>query len=588
MNNASPSNFARKWRPRQFDTLVGQDLVVRMLKNSLYRNQFFPVYLLSGQRGCGKTSTARIFASAINCQKLSAFQADPRGNTLPCLLCPSCCAMAGGTHPDCIEIDAASNTGVDNVRMIIEAASFLPVMGRKKIYIIDEAHMLSKAAFNAFLKILEEPPASVMFMLATTDPEKILETVRSRCFQLFFGSLPPSVLVEHLEQVCTVEQVPFEHEALHTIVKEAQGSVRDALNIVEQVRFAFGTVNQDAVLAVLGRMGENHMLTLWEHIVDGDAAAVLVFLQEIQFEKFSAQGVWQSSAAYVRALLYVLNGVEPEDIHDKARFKLLVVRCSPLLVHYYLEKIYEYELVLARTAVAHGVLEFLFITLAKIQMKQVSVKKIESVPVAEIISVHNAAAPVEQMVDEKIIKSVVVSDEWKHFIQKIETLSDPLLVSIFKQGQFREYDVTTGQITVLFEQNAGFFSEWLKETKNVWHEFVVSVWGNNAMLHPLFGSKDFQKSTSTAQLNAQPLPQRKEVKNDENNKQVHQTEAARPVVAQKQFGYGEQKKVVPLQFKEKTKPLVMSQSEEWNVATQLVDLFGGTLEEVVDDHEKIT
>ncbi len=179
-------NLARKWRSKNFNEIVGQDLPVRMLKNSLYREQFFPVYLFSGQRGCGKTTTARVFAMALNCALLKSFQQEPQTIILPCLQCESCIVALSGKHPDFIEIDAASHTGVDNVRQIVEAASYLPVLGSKKIYLIDEAHMLSKAAFNALLKILEEPPRSTLFILATTDLHKIIDTVQSRCFQLFF------------------------------------------------------------------------------------------------------------------------------------------------------------------------------------------------------------------------------------------------------------------------------------------------------------------------------------------------------------------------------------------------------------------
>src|SRR5688572_28013273 len=177
-------NLSRKWRSQNFDQIVGQELSIRILKNSLYLAHFFPVYLFSGQRGCGKTSTARIFAAAINCDSLPLIQKNPKTHSIPCLNCNSCIAIREGNHPDFIEIDAASHTGVDNIRSIIESSSLLPLMGRKRVYLINEAHMLSKAAFNAALKILEEPPATVLFILATTNPHKIIDTVRSRCFQL--------------------------------------------------------------------------------------------------------------------------------------------------------------------------------------------------------------------------------------------------------------------------------------------------------------------------------------------------------------------------------------------------------------------
>ena len=211
-------NLARKWRSKQFEEIVGQDLSVRMLKNSLYLQQYFPVYLFSGQRGCGKTTTARIFAASLNCEQLSEFQKNPQNHIIPCRKCLSCKAMECGNHPDFIEIDAASHTGVDNVRSLIDSAFLLPLMGRKKIYLIDEAHMLSKAAFNALLKILEEPPASVTFILATTDPQKIIDTVHSRCFQLFFRPVAMEVLHARLREVCTQENIAFYDAGLTLII----------------------------------------------------------------------------------------------------------------------------------------------------------------------------------------------------------------------------------------------------------------------------------------------------------------------------------------------------------------------------------
>src|SRR6202789_2142037 len=222
--NTQQLNLARKWRSKDFSQIIGQDLLVRMLKNSLYLSHYFPVYLFAGQRGCGKTTTARVFAAAVNCEQLAAFQKDPKNISLPCLTCASCTAMKEGKHPDFIEIDAASHTGVDNICQIIDASSFLPLMGRKKIYLIDEAHMLSKAAFNAFLKLLEEPPVSVLFILATTDTQKIIETVRSRCFQLYFKPVETSCLVDYLKQMCAQEAIAIDQEALHMIVKETDGS----------------------------------------------------------------------------------------------------------------------------------------------------------------------------------------------------------------------------------------------------------------------------------------------------------------------------------------------------------------------------
>ncbi|MFH1644148.1 MAG: DNA polymerase III subunit gamma/tau [bacterium] len=195
--NNSNLNLARKWRPKTFNEIVGQNIPIKTLLNGLYLKKFFPVYLFAGQRGCGKTSSARIFAAAINCQNLKKFQEDPK-EKIPCLECESCQPMLKNNHPDFIEIDAASHTGVDNVRQILENSSYMPLAGNKKIYLIDEAHMLSKAAFNAFLKVLEEPPSTVLFILATTEIHKIPETVLSRCFQVIFRPINSDDLKKHL------------------------------------------------------------------------------------------------------------------------------------------------------------------------------------------------------------------------------------------------------------------------------------------------------------------------------------------------------------------------------------------------------
>lgn len=262
-------NLARKWRSAQFKEIIGQELVVRILQNSLFKNQFFPVYLFSGQRGCGKTSTARVFASSLNCLKLSEFQVNPKIN-LPCLQCNSCIAMTANQHPDFIEIDAASYTGVDNIRNIIDTSSFLPLLGVRKIYLIDEVHMLSKAAFNAFLKILEEPPKFVVFILATTEVQKLPDTVRSRCFQLFFNPVNLQTVVTHLEKMCEKESITFEREGLEMIASVTQGSLRDAINLLEQARFAESCVTQSSVLSVLGYIDDTVILSMLQSILSKD------------------------------------------------------------------------------------------------------------------------------------------------------------------------------------------------------------------------------------------------------------------------------------------------------------------------------
>lgn len=356
-------NLTRKLRAKNFDQIIGQTLSIRMLKNSLYLGYYFPVYLFSGQRGCGKTTTARLFSAALNCKNLELFQKNPKKYQLPCGVCESCSAMFSGTHPDFIEMDAASHTGVDNVRQIIDAASLLPVMGIKKIYLIDEAHMLSKAAFNALLKILEEPPANVLFILATTDPQKIIDTVKSRCFQLLFRAVANPDLLSHLQQVCVAEGISYESEGLLLIIHETRGSVRDALNVVEQVRFSTGSVTAQAVLKVLDHLDTGSFIHIIDLILRNKAQDLLLFLKKSTIEQFSAEYIWRRFVELIRTLLWLKHGVKPYQHEDCGQVDRLLILCSVERLNRILQHIYDNEEVFAKTTAQHLFLEMFFLQL---------------------------------------------------------------------------------------------------------------------------------------------------------------------------------------------------------------------------------
>ncbi|HSW73829.1 MAG TPA: DNA polymerase III subunit gamma/tau, partial [Candidatus Limnocylindria bacterium] len=364
--DTSTLNLTRKWRSKDFSSIVGQDVSVKILKNSLYLGQFFPVYLFAGQRGCGKTSTARVFAAALNCQLLPEFQKNPKQHTVPCLQCSSCQAMARGNHPDFSEIDAASHTGVDTIRTIIEASQLLPLMGSKKIYLIDEAHMLSKASCNALLKILEEPPQSVVFMLATTDPQKIIETVRSRCFQLLFKAVQTPTLLQHLEMICTSESIAYEVQGLQLIIQETDGSVRDAINLLEQVRFAHPVVTKEAVLGVLGHLDDGHLVELLQIVITQRPAQVLQFLQRINSTRWSADFIWHRFIELLRAALWIKYGVEPDQfVQYTKELRLLLAQCPVDVVHGILDAFYSKEQLFLRTNSKHALLEVILLQLCK-------------------------------------------------------------------------------------------------------------------------------------------------------------------------------------------------------------------------------
>ncbi|WP_458527253.1 DNA polymerase III subunit gamma/tau [Onishia taeanensis] len=266
--------LARKWRPRTFHELVGQEHVQRALVNALDQGRLHHAYLFTGTRGVGKTTLARILAKCLNC---TAKGNDDSGVTsTPCGQCENCQAIDDGRFVDLIEVDAASRTKVEDTRELLDNVQYAPTQGRYKVYLIDEVHMLSTHSFNALLKTLEEPPPHVKFLLATTDPQKLPVTVLSRCLQFTLKNMPPERIVEHLSRVLEVENVPFDESALWLLGKAADGSMRDAMSLTDQaIAFGQGQVHQGDVAAMLGTLDQRHVLTLIEALAEVDAARVL-------------------------------------------------------------------------------------------------------------------------------------------------------------------------------------------------------------------------------------------------------------------------------------------------------------------------
>src|SRR4029453_6091741 len=251
--------LARKWRPRDFASLVGQEPVVRALRHALEGRRLHHAYLFTGTRGGGKTTLARILAKCLNCETGITPQ--------PCGKCSACVEIDGGRFVDLLEVDAAPNTKVDEMRQLLETAQYAPSRGRFKVYVIDEVHMLSTSAFNAMLKTLEEPPAHLKFILATTDPQKIPVTVLSRCLQFNLKQMPRDVIAQHLQQVLKAESIAYEPEALSLLAQAASGSMRDALSLLDQaIAFGAGRVEAADVRAMLGVVEGTVALRLLEAI----------------------------------------------------------------------------------------------------------------------------------------------------------------------------------------------------------------------------------------------------------------------------------------------------------------------------------
>jgi DNA polymerase-3 subunit gamma/tau len=301
--------LARKWRPRSFATLVGQEHVVRALTHALDQQRLHHAYLFTGTRGVGKTTIARILAKALNCET---------GITsTPCGTCSSCQEIDAGRFVDLIEVDAATNTKVDEMRQLLDNATYAPTRGRFKVYVIDEVHMLSTSAFNAMLKTLEEPPEHIKFILATTDPQKIPVTVLSRCLQFNLKQMPQGHIVEHLARILEAEQVPFEPAALRHIAKGAAGSMRDALSLLDQaIAHGAGRIEEAGVRDMLGTVGEGHLFALLDALAARDVQAMLAVAGEMDARSLSFDSALQELATQLHRIALVQ--LAPEAIVDEA------------------------------------------------------------------------------------------------------------------------------------------------------------------------------------------------------------------------------------------------------------------------------
>jgi len=281
--------LARRWRPRTFAELVGQDHVVRALTNALRQNRLHHAWLLAGTRGVGKTTLARIMAKALNCETgVSA---------TPCGVCAACTGIDGGRFVDLLELDAASNTQVDNMRELLENALYAPTSGRFKVYIIDEVHMLSRPAFNAMLKTLEEPPEHVKFVLATTEPQKVPVTVLSRCLQFNLKQIPAQEIRTRMQSILAAEGISFEAAALNLISRAAQGSLRDALSLLDQaIAHGAGAVEEQSVRAMLGTVDESHLVAILQALARRDGVRMLAVADEMQARSFDFESALQDLA----------------------------------------------------------------------------------------------------------------------------------------------------------------------------------------------------------------------------------------------------------------------------------------------------
>ena len=331
----------RSERPEVFDEILGQEHIVRILKHQIESGEVSHAYLFCGTRGTGKTTTARILAKGVNC-----LNEDPKKR--PCGVCENCKAIKDGTFMDVIEIDAASNNGVENIRELRESVKYPPAVGRKKVYIIDEVHMLSPGAFNALLKTLEEPPENVMFILATTEPQKLPATILSRCLRLDFKRVPKKLLMEGMRRICEEKGVTLTESALKLLANCADGSVRDGLSVLDQV-LASGQkeIDREAVLEYIGAAGEDFFIELTEQVSLRKVPEALLLVDRALADGKDVRGLMKDWMAHYRNLMITKFIRDPEDMLNMAAENL--ARIEEQSRHITMDEIRDAILRLSRT-----------------------------------------------------------------------------------------------------------------------------------------------------------------------------------------------------------------------------------------------
>ncbi|SFU79204.1 DNA polymerase-3 subunit gamma/tau [Nitrosomonas eutropha] len=408
--------LARKWRPKDFTGLVGQEHVVRALVNSMEQNRLHHAYLFTGTRGVGKTTVARILAKALNCEQ---------GITAtPCGKCAACLAIDQGSFVDLIELDAASNTQVDAIRELLDNAQYAPVTARYKVYLIDEVHMLSKSAFNAMLKTLEEPPEHVKFILATTDPQKIPVTVLSRCLQFNLKQIPPSLIEMRLSEILSMERIVADAAALKLLAKAAKGSLRDALSLLDQaIALGNATVDETNTRAMLGVLDQDHLFALLEALAEQDGIAMLAIADQLEAASVSFDSALQDLAALLHRLatVQIVPQMLDEEQPEGDRLLALIKRFTPEDIQLF------YQIALhGRTDLGQAPDEYSGFTMTLMRMlafmphSQPSSHPVHAGTNANITRKIKSGLPADSRRQEKSIESDSPNDAWLALVNQLE------------------------------------------------------------------------------------------------------------------------------------------------------------------------
>lgn len=498
----------KKYAVKTFSDIIGQQYIVSFFQNSLYKNIFYPLYLLAGMRGTGKTTCARLFAAAALCDRLIEFQKNTKIE-FPCYTCDSCQAVVAKNHPDIIELDAASHTGVETIRAIIDNAYVLPVLKEKKFYIIDEVHMLSKAAFNACLKIMEEPPAHVHFILATTEIYKVIDTIKSRSIVLNFKPIGCSVLRDHLKKIVCEQGIGIEDDALDAIIKIGENSVRDVCNILEKLYISHKNITLEIIYEEYGYPSA----LLVEEIID----ALLLNDTKAYFEqKKFLIGIQSRKIFFELSIRYVQKKIEEVLTDQKRSFE-------KKRLFSFLRLLYQYEQFFLTSENPFGLFD-LFLEDSSDRDQGISMEMPVPKNTQQEVSLKHQ---IDNTISVVPVAKPIVSDGALH--QKNEQFIVALgsvLSSIFKQGLIvlvEEKKI----LEVTFKKNFSFYKDFLDSKKDFIEDTIEKVFLNR------YGIVYYFKDDGTKkEIDTKPKKEESAVLSRETNERLVQVDSSQYLIDQ--------------------------------------------------------
>jgi len=466
--------IARRWRPQQFDDIIGQDHVSRTLSNAIKNNRIAHSYIFTGPRGVGKTTTARIMAKALNCET---------GPTpAPCGSCSSCVSITEGNSLDVLEIDGASNRGIDEIRNLRENIRYTPSQGKYRIYIIDEVHMLTKEAFNALLKTLEEPPEHVIFIFATTEIHRVPATILSRCQRFDFRRLPLRTIMDHLQHICDGDKVEIEQDALLQIAKKADGSMRDSQSILDQIISYSGTkIGLDDVLKSLGVIHQDLFFKTAKHIFEQDVKELILLAAEVFASGYDLNEFLLGLEDHFRNILVLKAAKLPEYLDVSENYIQQYQESAELFSENdliaYLHSIAETEKDVKLSQQPNMKFELGLIKLAKMPRAVQIESLLEKIDLLKKKSPLNQAAEppdTEYSVNtntEKKISLQDIKDKWSDILAKLLD-EKPTLTPVIERGELQSFNA--GQLELFFKKVNPFEKDLAEKNLNFLNNFISS------------------------------------------------------------------------------------------------------------------